>query len=231
MHVLSEYKLSALLKGGAETAHRLLDGVTQLRTSVAPERIRAGWERLLDKPRIRSLVDPHSTLSMTASTRVAIGVAIGSVVMSVAAGVHFDGALDVHVRAVPPSALSLIIDLAISWLLTATFLWIASLTVGGMPDAEEPRRVSLREFVVAVGVARVTTLIIALLSAALPRPEMLAETLLRGLLLAPVFVWFMVLLYTGFASLTGLRGRAAAIPFLAGLVTAEAITKAFSGAL
>jgi hypothetical protein len=231
MNASSEYKLSALLKGGAETAHRLLEGVTQLRASVAPDRVRARWERVLEKPRIRALVDPHSTFSTTASTRIAIAVAIGSVLMSAAAGVHFDGALDVHVRTMPPSALSLIIDLAISWLVTASFLWIASLTVGGMPESEEPTRASLREFVVAVGVARIATLIIALLSAALPPPQLLLESLLRGLLLAPFFVWFVVLLYTGFAGLTGLRGRNAAIPFLAGLVTAEAITKAFSGAL
>lgn len=231
MHVSSEYKLSALLKGGAETLHRWLDAVTQLRDPDVPQRLRSRLQQLLDRPRIRSLVDPHSVLSATTATRIAIAVALGSAMMSAVAGVHFDGALDVHLRTQSPGVVGLSIDLAISWLLTASLLWIASRMADETPDNEGAGSASLREFVVMVGVARVPTLIIALLSAVLPRPAMLAESVLRGLLLAPFFVWFVVLLYTGFAFVSGLRGRGAAIPFLAGLVIAEAISKVFSGAL
>jgi hypothetical protein len=231
MHVSSEYKLSALLKGGAETAHRLLEAVTPLRAAVAPDRLRARWDDLLERPRIRSLLDPHSSLSATSATRIAIATAVASVIMTCAAWVHFDGALDVHARPQLPGTFSLCFDLAISWLLTATFLWIASLMADTAFETADGAKPSFREFVVAVGVARVPTLIIALLTAALPRPETAADSVVRGLLLAPFFAWFIVLLYMGFAYVSGVRGKAAAIPFLAGLVTAEAISKAFTGSL
>jgi hypothetical protein len=230
MQVSSEYKLSALLKGGADTAHRLLDSVAPLRASVSPQRLRERWELLNEKPAVRRLVDPHAVLSASASARVAVAVAACSMLIAVLARVHFDGALDVH-RGLPlASPIGLTIDLAISWLLTAAILWVACL----MADREERAdgsRASMRDFMIAVGVARVPTLVIALLVAILPPPEMLADSLLRGLLLLPFFVWFLGLLYTGFQHVSGLRGRAALIPFLGGLVTAEAISKAIIGSV
>jgi len=49
--------------------------------------------------------------------------------------------------------------------------------------------------------------------------------------LLPLFAWHVGLLYTGFGHVSGLAGQSALVPFLAGLVTAEAISKAIIGSV
>jgi hypothetical protein len=89
----------------------------------------------------------------------------------------------------------------------------------------------LRDFLVTVGVARLPTLLIALCIAVLPQPQMLVGSLLRGIVLLPLFAWHVGLLYTGFGHVSGLRGQSGLVTFLAGLVTAEAISKAIIGSV
>jgi hypothetical protein len=231
MHVSSEYKLTALLKGGAGTAQRLFDAATQLRAALTPERVRARWASQGARAPLRFLVAPYELLaSRRAATGVAIGVAACSVALAIAAEVHFDGALDVHRVKGLLGPMTLTADLAISWVLVASILWIASLMADRSAGREDARP-SLRDFLVAVGVARLPTLLIALCIAVLPEPQMLVESLLRGAILLPLFAWYVGLLYTGFGHASGLRGQSALIPFLAGLVTAEAISKAIIGSV
>jgi hypothetical protein len=231
MHVSSEYKLSALLKGGAETAQRALDAATQLRAAVTPERLRERWAGLGARPVLRFLVSPHELLASQAATGIAIAVAACSVAIAIVAEVHFDGALDVHRVKGLLGPMTLTADLAISWVLVASILWIASLMADRAPGREGERRPTLRAFLIAVGVARLPTLLIALCIAVLPQPQMLVESLLRGIVLLPLFAWHVGLLYTGFGHVSGLRGQPALIPFLAGLVIAEAISKAIIGSV
>lgn len=233
MHVSSEPKLGALLKGGAASAQRLIESLRPLRASLAPRALRARCESLLVHPRVARLIDPHSYLSERAALQVAGAVVVASTVMVLALGTHFDGALDVHARIRELGATGLFFDLLISWLVTAGVLWGASLmadrSMDAMSDERDEPRPALRDFVVMVGVARVPTLLIALLIAALPQPQLAFESVLRGMLLLPLFLYFLGLLYTGFLHASGLRSQAAAIPFIAGMVTAEAIIKAVIG--
>jgi hypothetical protein len=231
MQVSSEYKLAALLKGSAETAQRWFEATTQLRAAVSPERLRARWTGLGARSPLRLLVSPSELLASTAAARVAIGVACCSAAIAIAADVHFDGALDVHVVKGVLGPMTLMADLAISWMLVASILWIASLMADRAPGREGDRRPAWRDFVVAVGVARVPTLLIALCVGVLPQPQIPVESVLRGLVLLPLFAWYVGLLYTGFRHVSGLRGQLAVVSFLSGLVTAEAISKAIIGSV
>lgn len=232
MQASSEYKISAVLKGSAVTVQRLFDSLRPVRASLTPEALRDRWYDLQAQSWFARWMNPHAWLSRAASRKIAIAIALSSALIAVTTRTDFDGVLDVHGR-VPRGVVSLCLDLAVSWMLTAGALWAAALisdrSIGEFSDERNEARPSLRDFVIAVGVARTPTLLIALLVALMPQPQMWAESLLRGALLLPLFLWFAAMLYTGFQQLSGLRGQASAIPFLAGMVTAEAIAKAYFG--
>src|SRR5688500_7902889 len=124
MHVSSEYKWAALLKGSAGTAQRVFDAASQVGASVTPERLRARWAQVGERAPLRFLVSPYALLPSKVATQVALGVAACSATIAVAGDVHFDGALDVHGVKGMLGAMTLIADLAISWALVASILWI-----------------------------------------------------------------------------------------------------------
>src|SRR5690349_6662622 len=113
MHASYEYKISALLKGGAESAQRLIESLRPLGASLAPAALRSHWEQLLDRPAFSRWVEPHAALSEKASLQVAVGVGFASMAMSIALGTHFDGVLDVHARTPNAGVLGLLFDLVL----------------------------------------------------------------------------------------------------------------------
>jgi uncharacterized protein len=148
-------------------------------------------------------------------------------------GIRFDGALDLHRVAVPPAWSTVLLDAAVSVVVTAAVLWLVSLAVA--------RRVRLVDFILAVALARMAPVVGGLiLYLAVPRPREMEAAVLRSitertpvelavflpaLAVLPVLPWFIALLYHGFRTSSGLAGAKAGVAFTLGLVAAEVVSK------
>lgn len=218
MHASSDWKLST---------QRLRESLRPLRGAISPDAIRARATRALANPRVERVVHLYAHLTSQARQRIAVVVALVSFAMAVGLGVHFDGVFEVHAPTLGGRS-SACFELPFVWALTACALFAAALIARrpGDPTA----RPTLRDMAIAVGVARMPGVLLAVLvSTFASTPSASAASLLRVLLAVPLILAFAGLLYTGFVAVSGLRSRAAVLPFFGAIVTAEAIAKALLG--
>lgn len=137
--------------------------------------------------------------------------------------IRFDGALDLHlVSAAVPWATALV-DLVLTWPVTALILFAVARPIAGQGR--------LVDFLSTVNVARIPLIASGLLSGVL-RDHFLRDP--GGLSVAAFAVtlvvvlcaaWHLTLLVTGVRTVTGLRGGKLALALVVGLVLAEVLTK------
>jgi hypothetical protein len=218
MHASSEWKLSA---------QRIRESLRPLRSAVSFEAIRAWALRVHAKPSVARVVHLYAHLEPAARQKTAGAVALASLAMALGVGVHFDGVFDLHAPTLEGRS-SACFELGLVWALTACALWTAAL-IARQPGDTSPRP-TLSEMAIAVGIARIPIVllsaVIALFAAAPPGS---AGAIMRIVIGTPLVLVFCMLLYTGFVSATSLGARAALLPFLGAMVTAEAIAKALLG--
>lgn len=218
MDTTSDNKVAELLREGKISPAE----AERLRRAMGDRRPPSRWALLLD---------PLPVLPARAAVALALVVAAACVTLSIATGIRFDGALDVHLGAAssarPATAL---VDLAVAWPLTALILWGGGRLAGG--------RGRLADVLVALGVARVASLVSALLTVALtpvllgPGAEVIRDgqpttgVLILGLAMLPLVGWTVWLFYTAYRHATGLAGKRAAISFVVAITVAEIVSKA-----
>jgi hypothetical protein len=145
-------------------------------------------------------------------------------------GLRFDGFLDLHVSQTPWGTLPSLLDAACAWPLGSALFWLAARAAG--------RQGRFIDFLGLVGVARVPLVVfaipIALLSALSPPLPALARGQLppfSAVMVAHVIlalfgiVWFVVILYRGFGTASGLRGPRRIATFVAASLLAEVAAK------
>lgn len=142
--------------------------------------------------------------------------------------VRFDGALDMHRVVGTPRWSVAVLDQFVAVGLTALVLWVASLVV--------VRQGRLQDFVVAVSLGRLPTLLGALWAiAVLPPPAEMVRQATSGQVSAaamvgivgtlPFLLWKFVWLYRGFAVSAGMGGAKAAVTFAVAIFAAEVLSK------
>ncbi len=200
----------------ADEAHTLLEAMRRPRPPL--------WRRLLL---------PLEHMSSGAALGIACGVAAVSLGLS-RLHLRFDGTLDTHLGSAPVAPLVAVLDLLVSWPLTALVFWAASRGFA--------RRGRYVDHLSSVGVARIPVMLSALVLLAVnpllpPMPPPGSDPLqidvaawaVPGLLLAagtmPFLVLFIALLVTGFRTVSGLRGARLAGVFIGALVAAEVLSK------
>ncbi len=215
-----EQRVLAMVQAGRITEEEAARLLAALR---AHRRELPGW---------RVLITPMEFLSTRAAWTVATIATVASVLVA-RLGVRFDGALDLHrVSGAPPWSL-VMVDAVNGILLTAVVLWLAILAVA--------RSVRLIDFVLAVALARVAMVVGGIVAwIAMPRPDEIQAAMVRaltnasqvelryalpGMLVAPFFVWFVVLLYQGFRTASGLQSFRAGVSFTVGIIAAEILSK------
>jgi hypothetical protein len=172
----------------------------------------------------RLLWAPFDRLALPAA------LAIGAASLAVQAllsrfGVRFDGAFDVHVGAAAPGWGTVALELVVAWPLTALVVWLACLAFS--------RKTRLVDAAVAVAVARAPLTLCGALAAVLPlrppvdgAPEQLAPLqLVLALLLMPLVIWFLVIVFQGIKTATGLAGGRLWATWGLGLTAAEVVSK------
>lgn len=139
-------------------------------------------------------------------------------------GVRFDGALDMHTGLPPVGWGTALLELALSWPLTAFLLFLVA-----WPIARGGRFVDL---LAAVGVARLPNVVSGALAGAfggelrgMAEGEVSAAALLLSLAVLLFACWFVALLVTGIRTAMGLRGGKLALASVLGIVVAETLTK------
>jgi hypothetical protein len=183
-------------------------------------------EVLLDAMRTK----PASRLSLLANpferigTAQALGIALVVQAGCFAAsrlGVHFDGALDIHVGGRVPSIREALAEAAVGWPVLALTMFVLAKLFRS--------RGRLIDFVAAIGLARVSTLLNGLVLAALHTAgdrSLTSPRLLATLVVAlGGLAWQIVLLYYGTKTASGLTGRALVIALVVGIFAAEAASK------
>ena len=205
----------------AERVRRLVEA-----GSVAPDegaRLLAAMSEAPARSRLWLLVDPFDrfgggTAAIAGAIISVLGIAVSRL------GVRFDGFLDLHVdRAVVPPFRVALSDQLVAWLLPAVCFWAYARVF--------TRHVRLVDFVGKTGLARLPTLIGALVLVPL-MPEHLAvppeitPALLAVALVAVVFgVANVTLLYYGFKNASGLTGAKLVGGFIGLLIGVEALSK------
>jgi hypothetical protein len=200
--VLGMLQEGKITKGEADELMRSLSGE------------RGRWRRVL--------LNPFSRLP-TGKGLIGAGiVAALSLVLATRLGIRFDGALDVHASGGSVTLVFALLDQAVGLLLLAVALWAASRLA-----AREGRFI---DFLVVSGIARLPLLLLgSFLAFALPNPLGILEDPLRLLLVAIVsmlfVVWFVVWLYQGYKTASGLAGARLVMSFIAALAVAEVASK------
>ncbi|MBN9161703.1 MAG: hypothetical protein BGO98_38880 [Myxococcales bacterium 68-20] len=194
--------------------------------SVAPDegaRLLAAMSEAPARSRLWLLVDPFErfgggTAAITGALISVLGLAVSRL------GVRFDGFLDLHVdRSAVPSLHVALCDQLVAWLLPAVCFWAYARLF--------TRHVRLVDFVGMTGLARLPTLVSALvlvplMPAPLPMPPEVTPALLAVALVAVVFgVANVTLLYFGFKNASGLTGVKLVGGFIGLLIGVEALSK------
>lgn len=188
--------------------------------------------RRRDLPGIQALYRPMDYLSTRGMWIAAIAITAATLLVA-RLGIRFDGALDLHQVIGTPRWSTALLDVANDILVTGGVLWLAGLAM--------TRGVRVVDVVLAVAIARVAMVFGAIAAwLVLPDPRVVREALMASLtknapmdpslmfaslLLPPFFIWYLVLLYQGFRTSTGLQGPRAGVAFAIGIVAAEAVTK------
>jgi hypothetical protein len=171
----------------------------------------------------------HPLDAMTTGQALLAGiVAAGVGLVLGAAGVRFDGALDLHLTAAVAPLATRVLDLLVAWPLVALVLWL------GTRPLRRPARVI--DFLAAVGVARVVYVLGAGLLALLPGRRVEGATLgyahehpahvaLIAIIGLYFVVWLVVLLYNGVKTASGLSGKPLVVAFTLLLIAAEVASK------
>ena len=185
--------------------------------------------------RFSSILMAYKPMDLLSTREAWIAAVIITVLSIVVArlGIRFDGALDLHRVAGPLRWSVVLLDAANSVLVTATVLWLAGRFAA--------RGVRWIDFVLAVAIARAAAVAGGVATyLAMPNPQVLQEAVvatmtknaplpasiaLTAILLPPFLVWFVVLLYQGFRTSSGLQGARAGVTFTLGIITAEIVTK------
>jgi hypothetical protein len=205
----------------AERVHRLVAS-----GSVAPEegaRLLAAMSEAPPRSRLALLVNPFERFG--GGTAAALGAVISVASIAVSRfGVRFDGFLDVHVnRAALPSLHVAIVDQLVGWLLPALCFWVYARIL--------TRHVRIIDFVGMVGLARLPSLLSALVLVPLMPADVtvsmkLSPSLLAIALVAVVFgVANVTLLYNGFKNASGLMGVKLVGGFIGLVIAIEALSK------
>lgn len=150
------------------------------------------------------------------------GIALG------AAGVQFDGTLDLHLAPHVPSLAMRALQLAVAWPLTALVFWLGTRVFG------KPARAI--DFLAAVGVARVPYVLGAGVLALLPMPRAASDAMrwtrehpvqlaLTAIVGMVFLVWLVLILRNGVKTASGLSGKAYSVAFALLLVAAEFASK------
>jgi hypothetical protein len=209
----AQQRIEAMVREGVVTS---AEGASMLEAL----RARGRWAAILDPLAWRF-----------ASLPAALVVAVAAIVLGTA-GVRFDGALDLHLPGAPVRLVSAVRDTVVATLCLILALQAASRVLA--------RRGRTRDFVVAVGLARIPLLVTgALLLALSPPPDEIlrratenpADPLLLLVAVAsvPGLVLYLALLYQGFRSASGLLGARLVIAFISALVVAEVASKLLVG--
>lgn len=174
--------------------------------------------------RAKWLSNPLESMSENQALGASTAVAVAGVALS-RFGVRFDGVIDVHLAAAPVPLSVALLDGLLAWPLVALMLWGATQLLA--------RQGRLLDFVLAVGLGRFPLLIVAaatvLLRDLFPEkpgdPISGAAMTIVVLVLLPALGWSIALLFQGFRTASGLRGRKLVLTLIATLVFAELVIK------
>jgi hypothetical protein len=131
-------------------------------------------------------------------------------------GVDFDGVLDIHKVAAPPSLLRAAAEQAIAWFLPALLFWIYA--------ALSKHRTRLIDFVGAAGLSRLP-LVLGAFVAALLGSKVTPMMLVGATIVIACLAVSLTLLYQGVKSASGLAGTRLTIGFIGVLIAAEMLSK------
>ena len=152
-------------------------------------------------------------------------------------GVHLDGALDLHINPVRPSAGLVIMESLIDWISLAVLLFAASKVFGGNGGlAGHFAATGLAKFpmILAAIVSSRQLLGAAMLKAITVKPEEIIlhpqainapALIIGGLLIVGLVAWSVVMLVYGFKEVSRLHGGKMAAGFVIGLILAEVVSK------
>ncbi|MCP5182506.1 MAG: hypothetical protein H6993_01020 [Pseudomonadales bacterium] len=179
-------------------------------------------------PAWRRLSNPFASLSQRYLVLFAVVVTVLGFVTSFL-GVRFDGAMDMHLPRQTVAPLDAFRDIGVSILTTAMVFWLFSL-----PFARQVRWV---DYLVGVAAARLPLVVMALLllpvrerivNLAVNMPSGVLDVgaaALLALATLPCLAWLIWWLFFAVREASGLRGWRLAVVFVAGLVTAEVLSK------
>ena len=161
------------------------------------------------------------------------GLAISALSLGLARlGVHFDGALDVHLapsaNRVPLTLGASLLEQAAGWLVASLLFWAYARFTSS--------HVRFVDFLGVVGLSRVLLLGIALflvlgpelppdMATKTPTPALLAHVLVLAAVTLPLIGWFITLLYQGFKNASGLAGGRLVGGFIGVLLVSEIVSK------
>jgi hypothetical protein len=142
----------------------------------------------------------------------------------VTSGIHFDGALDLHISSQPVGLFEALTEQVVAWGLISVLFWLSSLVLA--------RQGRVVDFFVNVGIARIPLVMLgAILSLVVEEPNevlhMAFSNPLHPMLWVVVVIgmafvgWFFVLLYNGFKTASGLAGGRLVGAFVWTLIVAE----------
>lgn len=188
------------------------------------EKLRRALHRAPPHGGARLLWSPFDRLSTAVALAVGAA-ALGAQALLSRAGVRFDGAFDVHLGAAAPAWGAVALELLVAAPVTVLVVWGACLLLA--------RKTRLADVAATIAVARVPLVLAGVLGAVLPlrppvdgAPDRLPPLqLAMALLLVPLVIWFLVLVFQGLKTATGLFGGRLWAAWGLGLFVAEVVSK------
>jgi hypothetical protein len=179
------------------------------------------------RSRLRALLNPLDAMTIGQALLLGAIAGAGGIALG-ATGVQFDGALDMHLTPHVPALTTRLLQLAVSWPMTALVFWL------GTRVLRRPARAI--DFLAAVGVARVPSVLGAGVTVLLPVPRAEAEAMrwvhehpvqlaLLVIVSMPFLAWQVVALHNGVKTAAGLSGKRFTTAFALLLVAAEFASK------
>lgn len=185
----------------------------------------------------RILYNPLEVLGIRRGFTWAIVIVIVLTAVAWWAGVHLDGALDLHLAPTTPSTALIIVESLIAWLSLGILFFMASRIFGGNSG--------LAGHLAAAGLGRFPYILAAILGSrqvlgqamtqgmtvgeetvtVSPDALMSPGLIIGSLLLMAFIIWAVAIMYTGFRHASRIQGGKKIAAFIVGLVLAEIVSK------
>lgn len=184
------------------------------------------------------LYDPLSVFGKSRGLLIGTLVVVVLTLVAWWAGVHLDGALDLHINPKFPSILIVAMESLVDWLSLALVFFIGSKILrgnGGLGAHLAGVGLARFPYILASIIASRQLLGKAMLAAVTIKPDTITvrpqDLLSPGLIIGSIvlmlmMIWSVAILYFGFKEASRLRGAKLVISFIIGIIIAEVISKA-----